>query len=47
MPWNKATQEKYKRNRQELETTLTDAEWKPIEPLCRPRVRRAVPGQPI
>ncbi len=33
MPWNQATQEKYKRNRQELETTLTDDEWKLIEPL--------------
>ena len=33
MPWNKATQEEYKRNRQELETTLTDDEWKLIEPL--------------
>ncbi len=31
--WNKATQEEYKRNRQELETTLTDDEWKLIEPL--------------
>ena len=26
MPWNQATQEEYKRNRQELETTLTDDE---------------------
>ncbi len=33
MPWNQATQEEYKRNRQELETTLTDDEWKLIEPL--------------
>ena len=33
MPWDKATQEEYKRNRQELETTLTDDEWKLIEPL--------------
>ena len=33
MPWNKATQEKYKRNWKELETTLTDKEWKLIEPL--------------
>ena len=33
MPWNKATQEEYKRNGKELETTLTDDEWKLIEPL--------------
>jgi len=33
MPWNQATQKEYKRNRQELETTLTDDEWKLIEPL--------------
>ena len=33
MPWDKATQEEYKRNRQELETTLTDDEWRLIEPL--------------
>ena len=33
MPWNKATQEKYKRNWKGLETTLTDKEWKLIEPL--------------
>ena len=33
MPWNQATQEEYKRNQQELETTLTDDEWKLIEPL--------------
>ncbi len=33
MPWNQATQEEYKRNWQELETTLTDEEWKLIEPL--------------
>ena len=33
MPWNRATQEEYKRNWQELDTTLTDDEWKLIEPL--------------
>ena len=33
MLWNQATQEKYRRNRQELETTLTDDEWELIEPL--------------
>ena len=33
MPWNQATQEEYKRNQQELETTLTDGEWLLIEPL--------------
>ena len=33
MPWNQATQEEYKRSQQELETTLTDDEWKLIEPL--------------
>ena len=33
MPWNQATQEEYKRNWKELETTLTDKEWKLIEPL--------------
>ena len=33
MPWDKATQGEYKRNRQELETTLTDDEWRLIEPL--------------
>ena len=33
MPWNEATQGEYKRNRKELETTLTDNEWKLIEPL--------------
>ncbi len=33
MPWNQATQEEYKRNWKELDTTLTDDEWKLIEPL--------------
>ena len=33
MPWNQATQEEYKRNGKELDTTLTDDEWKLIEPL--------------
>ena len=39
MPWNKATQEEYKRNGKELETTLTDDEWKLIEPLLPAPVR--------
>ena len=33
MPWNQATQEEYKRNWKELETTLTGGEWQLIEPL--------------
>ena len=43
MPWNKATQEEYKRNGKELETTLTDDEWKLIEPLLPAPVPKGRP----
>ena len=43
MPWNQATQEEYKRNQQELETTLTDGEWQLIEPLLPAPVPKGRP----